>query len=105
MGESWVEGGYVEIWEKLLSSVVHVVEEIIRWDWVTSVEPDEDGVLLSVTVVVDGIRIIISLSDVEVWSIVSLSEEDNIASTGVVALGIGVNSNSWGHDSKDWGLE
>jgi len=51
------------------------------------------------------VGVVVGVDDVEVWLLVGLSEENDIAGGVRVALGIGMNSESWGHPSEDWGLE
>merc|ERR1719223_31327 len=79
LGDSWVVGGVVETWEEFQGSLVHPADKLIRWGWVTGVQPHVHAVQLGVAVVVDGVGVVVGVHDVKVWLLVGLSEEDNIA--------------------------
>ena len=105
LGQARLKGALVERGHQLHCLVVDLIEELICDGGLSSVDPKLYEIVLNVTLVVNGVGLVVSLEDVEVGLRDLGSEEGDVASGCVGALGLGVNANSGGPETEDLGLE
>ncbi len=105
LGKARLKSALVEVGQHFHSLGVDLIEELVCDCGLSGVDPKLDGVELSVAHVVNGVGLVIGVKDVEVRLGDLGSEEGDVASGSVGALGLGVNANSGGPDAEDLGLE
>ena len=105
LSESWLKSGRIEVGEEFHSSIVDHLEVLIGNVSLSSVEPELDDVFARVARVVNGVAIVIGLEDVEIGLWDSSAEERDVESTVSATVSLSVDTDSWGPESEDLGLE